>query len=322
MDRPNLRSRRFFARTGRRPRRGLTPAVRSLEGRQLLSATPQASAVMTQTATLPDLELSPTLSNQAILYFSSTMGTLTEVDLVTSGSFQTQFSAENLAPSSRTIVGTTSANLSIDAPTGAVPVVVPPVTESFDASAFDGTDDYGGTSGATLAPVTSSSTPQTTVLTSPADLAAFTGHFRIPLSVSGHATGSTAADNGDVSAAFNTDTSATITVVYHYIPNLPPLDPPPASSTPSTGSGTNAAPTPSTGAVAGATGAVAGATGAQALSTQTDTSSTGATTHGSARTRKASHPQNHPVHRQEPKQSVRSRHHPRQPGLSGHAGRD
>jgi hypothetical protein len=59
------------------------------------------------------------------------------------------------------------------------------------------------------------------VLTSPADLATFTGHFRIPLSVSGHATGSVTSGHGDVSTAFQTDTSATITIIYHYILNLP-----------------------------------------------------------------------------------------------------
>ena len=117
---------------------------------------------MTQAETFPNLESLPTLSTQAILFFSSTMGTLTEVDVVTSGSFNSQFSAENLGPSSSTIEGTTSGNLSINVPTGAVPVTIPSVTQTFNASAFDGTLDYGGTSGKDFAPVTQSSTPQTT----------------------------------------------------------------------------------------------------------------------------------------------------------------
>jgi hypothetical protein len=243
MDQSRTRLRRSFSPTSCRPRRGFRPAGRPLEGRQLLSA----AATMTQTATFPDLESHPTVSDQALLYFGATMGTLTEVDVVTSGSFTSRFSAENLGDSGNSITGTTAANLAISVPTGAVPMTIPAVSRSFNASPFDGQLDDGGTSGQTFAPVTSSSMPQTEVLTSPADLAAFTGHFRIPFGVSGHATGSVASSHGEVSGAFQTDTSATITVVYHYIPNLPGLDPPAGSPTASARGGTGAAPTRSTG---------------------------------------------------------------------------
>src|SRR4051812_12337040 len=80
----------------RRTRRRLAPAVRPLEGRQLLAA----RAVMTQTMTYRDLESRPNVATQSILYFSPKMGKLTEVDLVTSGSFQSRFCAENLGASS------------------------------------------------------------------------------------------------------------------------------------------------------------------------------------------------------------------------------
>src|SRR5205823_1432823 len=149
MHRPTVLERLFsFLVSRRRPLRRLAPTVRSLEGRQLLSGSPPggspASAVMTQTATFPDLESLPKVSTQAILYFAATMGTLTEVDLVTSGSFQSEFSAENLAPLGSRIQGTTSGNLAINVPTGAIPVTIPSITETFAASAFDGTLNYGG----------------------------------------------------------------------------------------------------------------------------------------------------------------------------------
>ena len=208
----------------RRSRR-LAPAVVPLEDRRLLSGS--SSAVMTQTATFPNIELAPKASSQAILYFSPTMGTLTEVDLVTSGSIGAGFQAENLGTTTTSIEGTVAGKISINAPTGEIPVTIPSLHWAFDAPAFDGTLDYGGISGKTIAPVTSDSTPQTTELTSPADLAAFTGHFRIPLSVSNDTTQSSAAADGKLSALFNTQTSATITVIYHFIPNLPSLDPAP-----------------------------------------------------------------------------------------------
>ena len=271
---------RLFLRVarGQRPRRRLTLSVRPLEGRQLLSASPPGalnpSATMTQTATFPNLESLPNVGTQAFLYFSSTMGTLTEVDLVTSGSYSTEFHAENLGPSSTTIEGTTSGNLAINVPTGAIPVTVPPVTETFNASPFDGKLDDAGPSGKEFAPVTSSSAAERTALTSPADLAAFTGNFRIPISVSGQATGSVSSGNNDLSDGFNTQTSATITVIYHYIPNLPSLDPPPTTTNlpgSSAGAGSSGSPVSSTNSPASVAGAASLVTTPAIGSTQSST---------------------------------------------------
>jgi hypothetical protein len=236
----------------RRSRRQLTPAVRLLEDRQLLSS---ATATMTQTATFPNLESYPNVADQAFLYFSSTMGTLTEVDLVASGSYTTQFNAENLGASSSQITGTTNANLSINVPSGPLPLSIPSVTESFTAGPYDGTLNYSGTSGKEFATETSSSVPETTVLTSPSDLAAFTGEFRIPVTISGHATGNASATDGHLSDGFNTQTSVTLTIIYHYIPNMSsPTGSSPVSSAPSSASSsssssspTNSAPTTPTG---------------------------------------------------------------------------
>jgi hypothetical protein len=221
----------------RRSRRRLTPAVRPLEGRQLLSGVP-ISGTMTQTATFPNLESQPNVANQALLYFSPSMGTLTEVDLVTSGSYTTQFYAENLGSTSGTITGTTNANLSINVPSGPVAVTIPSTSESFNAGPYDGTLNYGGTSGKDFATESSSSATDTTVLTSPADLAAFTGQFRIPITVSGHATGNASSSNGDLSDGFNTQTSVTLTVIYHYTSDPTSQDPPTSSGDPTPTSGT------------------------------------------------------------------------------------
>jgi hypothetical protein len=265
------------------------PAVRHLEGRQLLSAAP--TATMTQTATFPNLESFPNVATQAFLYFSAPMGTLTEVDVVTSGSYSTDFSAENLAPSTSAIQGTTKANLSINLPSGAIPVTIPSVTENFNASAFDGTLNYAGTSGKDFGPVTSSAPTQTTVLTSPADLAAFTGNFRIPITVSGHATGSATSSNGNLlSDGFKTQTSVTLTIIYHYDPNLPSLNPPPANSS---GSQTSSGPSSgdSTGTSTSNPANVAPASSTGTASTQTSAAQTTSTqsVNSSAHTSKKAH---------------------------------
>ncbi len=213
--------------TRRRPRLRISPTVRSLEGRQLLTG---PTATIIQTATFANLEAFPNAATQAFLYFSSSIGKLTEVDVETSGSFSTQFAAENLGSSSNVITGTTSANLAINVPSGAISLSIPSITEKFTAAPFNGTVTDDGTSGEEFASVKSNSARQTTVLTSPAALAAFTGNFRIPITVSGHAQGVATSTKGDISDNFQTQTSVTITVIYHYDPSLPSLDPTPAPS--------------------------------------------------------------------------------------------
>jgi hypothetical protein len=181
---------------------------------------------------------------------------LTEVDVLTSGSYTSKFSAENLGSSSSTIDGTTSAALTVNVPTGGIPLSIPSVTESFNATPFDGNADNAGSSGKQFAAVTSSSDVETRVFTSPVDLAAFAGNFRIPITVSGHATGITTSTNHEGSGSFSTQTAVTITLVYHYTPNLPSLDPSSGGSgSQSSGqsSGGNGNGTPATSAAAGST---------------------------------------------------------------------
>jgi hypothetical protein len=236
----------------RRPPRHTILAVRQLEDRRLLSGAP--TAAMTQTATFPNIESYPNVVTQAVLYFNSTMGALTEVDIQISGSFSSSFSAENLGSSASRIDGTSSAQLTINIPTGGTPLSIPSITESFDAAPFDGTANDAGTSGKQFPAVTSRAAVQTSVLTSPADLAAFTGSFRVPITVSGHANGIATSTNNDASSSFSTQTSVTITVVYHYTPNLPSL----GASSSDSGSQTSGQPTTSSGTGTSATTAAAG----------------------------------------------------------------
>ena len=144
-------------------RRRLAPAVVPLEDRRLLSGS--SSAVMTQTATFPNIELAPKASTQAILYFSPTMGTLTEVDLVTTGSIGAGFQAENLGTTTHGDRGHRRRQPLDQRPDRRGPGdrPSPHSTGLFDAPAFDGTLDYGGASGnKQFAPATSGSSPQTT----------------------------------------------------------------------------------------------------------------------------------------------------------------
>ena len=297
MDRPAIFALLDPSASRRRARRALVPTPSALEDRRLLTA----SAAMSQTALFPDLEANPNLATQGLLYFSPAMGTLTEVDIVTSGSFTSQFSGANQNSSA---TGSTSANLAISLPTGPISVTIPTVQQNLNGPA-----------------VTSNSAPQTTVLTTPAELAAFTGHFRLPVAISGHAEGTTS--TGQAIGSFQTDTSATISVIYHYIPNLTVTSP---------GSSASGPVTPTSGASGniGTTGSATSTTSPQSPPTESQTpapaplpfstmpTSTGARHHRgfarSVRDPRALHRAIHVLARDH----VRSAHHPTQAIVGGH----
>jgi hypothetical protein len=258
---------------------------------------PVPTATMTQTATFPNLESMPTMATQAFLYFNSTMGALTEVDVVASGSFSTQFSTENMGAVSTAITGTTSGQLSINLPSGPIPVTIPSVTETFNAPAFDGSLNDAGISGKSFAPVTSNSAAQTIAMSSPADLADFTGNFRIPISVTGHATGSATASDADLSSNFKTQTSATITIIYHYTPNLQSLDP--STSTGQSSQPTGTTTTSNVTSQSTSSGGAA-ATGASSTALTTSTKTVGIVAHSKVKKTKVPavkihKPAHHPV---------------------------
>ncbi len=296
MDRPAIFAFLDTSTSCRRARRALVPTPSALEDRRLLTA----SATMSQTATFPDLEVNPNLATQGLLYFSPAMGTLTEVDVVTSGSFTSQFLGANQNAS---VTGSTTANLSIGLPTGPIAVTIPTVSQNLNGPS-----------------VSSDSTPQTTVLTTPAELAAFTGHFRLPVAISGHAEGTTS--TGQATGSFQTDTSATISVIYHYIPNLTAI-----------GSGSLSGGTTPT--APGASGNI-GTTGSETSPTSTPSPSEGqapllapsafSTTPTGARphrdlARFVRHPHGHALHRAIhafARGHVRTAHHPAQAIEAGH----
>ena len=240
---------------------------------------------MTQTATFPNLESYPNVATQAFLYFSSTMGALTEVDVQTSGSFSSSFSAENLGSSASTINGTSSALLTVNVPTGRLPLSIPSGHRNRSkclAIRWHCERCRNQRQAISPAPITSSSAVQTAVFTSPADLAAFTGNFRVPITVSGHANGSAPhQQTSDASSNFSTQTSVTVTLVYHYTPSLPSLDASPSDS----GSQTPGQSTTGSGTGTSGTSAPAGTTQSKTVSTGTG-ASTASATHTSSKGKK------------------------------------
>lgn len=122
---------------------------------------------------------------------------------------------ENLGANASTIEYNYSATLTLSDPMANELVVsIPGLNDSFDASAFDGTIDFGGTSGITLDDLNESQYEEETYMDAPT-LAAFTGVGTIDLTFDA-AGSSRVVGGGNIISRFLTNAGGTVKVVYMY----------------------------------------------------------------------------------------------------------
>jgi len=150
--------------------------------------------------------------------FNPSLGTLLSVDIVNTATLQTEFQFENLDAEPGTVSGSINGNVTLSVP-GANPLVArASASASFNASAFDGTIDFGGTSGYDSGIQTASGAPQTMTLSDPNLLQEFEGTGTLTLSAHAGST-STASGPGNMLVLHSTSASAQVEVIYHYIPS-------------------------------------------------------------------------------------------------------
>jgi len=113
------------------------------------------------------------------------------------------------------ITATLAANIHLDGPSGFSENPMPSDNRMFSASAHDGVNDFGGTSGATFPNIAANESGATT-LTNPVDLAPFIGAGDVTFVAEAMAM-STATGPGNVIQSFQTDASAGIDVTYRYL---------------------------------------------------------------------------------------------------------
>jgi hypothetical protein len=152
--------------------------------------------------------------------FNSSFGTLTSIKFTLSGTVTGSIRLENFG-SAQTVGSTLSATLTLYRPGPATMIVVTTplanVTDNF--TTFDGTIDFGGTSGK-FYPNVSQSDSDSAVLTSLSDRTLFTGIGNIILPVNAAAL-SFASGGGNTISQFNTNADATLTIEYTYTPAIP-----------------------------------------------------------------------------------------------------
>lgn len=140
--------------------------------------------------------------------------TLDCVEIFLKGTVSGSASAESLDNEPATVTLALQATISLSLGMTQLAVVIPVANAMFNASAFDGSIDFGGTSGATFSNL--NQMDQTSVtLTAPADLAPWIGGGSVALA--GEAQGqSFATGAGNLVTIFMTDGAMEYTVTYSF----------------------------------------------------------------------------------------------------------
>jgi len=151
--------------------------------------------------------------------FDPSLGQLQKVTFMLEGTVQGTAEVESLDAGPSEITANLSATITLNNaidpgnPLELV-VIIPTVDETFNATAFDGTFDFAGTSGATFDGLMGMD-DETTVITDPADFVHYIGVGTFAISID--ALGSSSASGaGNLIARFETLASATAKVIYEY----------------------------------------------------------------------------------------------------------
>lgn len=155
-------------------------------------------------------------SSVTIPLFNPALGTLNSIKFTLEGHVEGSAKFESLDGEPATVLMQLGANIVLKRPDlSTLVVVLPVVNTSDDVSAFDGTADFGGTSGKTYNDLVADKTESTTSPPPVSDLALFTGlgNIILPVTASGASNGSGA---GNLLLQFNTAASAKVTVEYDY----------------------------------------------------------------------------------------------------------
>jgi hypothetical protein len=178
----------------------------------MVDTTPQ-----TQTFTLsfPDNKTNQTQTG-TLPQFDSSLGTLNSIDLVVNGQITSDIKVENEDPSPATINGVVSGKLNLSGPDFNTQVTTSSTTKTFHASAWDGINDYAGTSGKDFG---SATVPGSAVVTIPAKgLADYSGSGTVTIAEMAQAT-SSADGGGNLLAKIASSGAASVTIRYHYTPS-------------------------------------------------------------------------------------------------------
>ena len=162
----------------------------------------------------------------ALHQFDPSLGTLTSVDIIATGSSTTSAKVENLGANPGDFNAQINADIRYNV-AGTIIEATPTFTKTETLAAFDGTADLKGPSSTDFGgPITlTGSFPTMTTLTASADIAAYIGTGTVNVIQDASAT-SCSCGTGNLLSMVTTKASGDVKVVYHYTPTPTPPPPP------------------------------------------------------------------------------------------------
>jgi hypothetical protein len=180
-----------------------------------------SAAVQAATVSFSDsIPVQPTnfSSSVSVSKFDPSLGTLLSIQFDLAGAVEGSARFESLDAAPATVTMNLSAQIALQRPDNSTLVVVLPLVQTVDnVTAFDGTIDFGGTSGRTYSGLSNSASNSFTSPPPISDLALFTGlgNITLPVVATGMSSGSGA---GNLILQFNTSAGADVMVTYTYEP--------------------------------------------------------------------------------------------------------
>ncbi|MGB3237339.1 MAG: choice-of-anchor E domain-containing protein [Geitlerinemataceae cyanobacterium] len=154
-------------------------------------------------------------SDVSIPQFDSSLGELTNIFIELAGSVSGSIQLESTDADSSNVTANLVSEIKLQRPDMSdLVVVLPTASEDANFTAFDGTVDFGGTSGLTRNNLSETAT-ESILLTDPSDFGIFlgTGNLVLPVAALGR---SNASGSGNLATVFQTFAGADITVSYEY----------------------------------------------------------------------------------------------------------
>jgi PEP-CTERM motif len=186
------------------------------------SVLPASAAIISQTQSIA---LATTNWSNALMFskFDASLGTLNSVGFTMKGVVSGSIRLESMDASPTSITSTLTAKITLTRPDTSQIVLAFPAALPFidNLTAYDGTFDWGGTSGVTHESIYDADI--VSIITPPplSDLTLFTGLGFINLPINAIASSSTNA-SGNISTSILTKAAADVTVDYNYTPAPPP----------------------------------------------------------------------------------------------------
>lgn len=155
--------------------------------------------------------------NATVAQFDGAQGTLTAVEIIAEGAFDTAVQMENLEGSSAQVQAKLKGSFRFQV--GSTVLEAAPETVLQDTlSAYDGTADLSGTSARDFGVTRLAGNFTRTVLTNPSDLSQFVGSGTINVAETANMA-SCSCGTGNLLSAVRTTASGKVRVVYHYTPS-------------------------------------------------------------------------------------------------------